>query len=43
MELEVETAIKCKTQKITCVYTQWVTHINQSATEVLHFEACEIT
>ena len=22
--------------------TEWVTHLNQSATEVLHFVACEI-
>ena len=44
MELEAETAIKCKPQKIkTRVYTQWVTHLNQSAIEVLLFVACEIT
>ena len=43
MELEAETAIKCKTHKIKLVYilTQWVTHLNQSASEVLLFVACE--
>ena len=30
-------------KKLTRVYTQWVTHLNQSATEVLLFVACEIT
>ena len=44
MALKADYAIKCKTQQIKLVYnTQWVTHLNHSATEVLLFVACEIT